>query len=125
MYGSVEGVLGDWHSYSDSRRSSTAIGRGRRARQRSSTQTVAQAYSATPTNRLTRITAPLSTLLPLALSSIAGPSRISDVIRALLQNDGRKVVRRAPNSADPAHSAAAIIHSISIHRLGHSDRPSQ
>ena len=54
-----------------------------------------------------------------------GQSRISDVISALLQNDGRKLVRRTPNIADPAHSAAAISHSISIQRLGHSDRPVQ
>ena len=54
---------------------------------------------------------------------MAGPSRISAVISALLQNDGRKRDRRAPNSAEPDHSAAAISHSISIHRLGHSDRP--
>ena len=34
-------------------------------------------------------------------------------------------MRRAPNSADPAHSAAAISHSISIQRLGHIDSPVQ
>ena len=63
------------------------------------------------------------TLLPLALSSIAGPSSRKAVISALLQNEGRHCVRRTPNIADPVHRAAAISHSISIQRLGQIDRP--
>ena len=63
--------------------------------------------------------------MPLALSSIAGPIRISAVISALLQNEGRKRDDRAPVIAEPTQSAAAIIQSTSIHKLGHSDRPNQ
>ncbi len=62
-------------------------------------------------------------LLPLALFSIAWPSRISAVISALLQNESQNAVDRAPKSPDPAHRAAAMSHSISIHRLGQSERP--
>ena len=41
------------------------------------------------------------------------------------QNDGGKALGRTRNSRVPAQSAAAAIHSISIHRLGRSERPNQ
>src|SRR5688572_12379791 len=102
-----------------------ALDRDLDSRQRSSAQTVAHAYAATATYRLVRTAEACRTLLPLALSSIAGPTSISAVISALLQKDGRKPVRRAPNIAEPHHRALAISHSASIQRLGSNDSPNQ
>jgi hypothetical protein len=68
-----------------------------------------------PTKRHSLVAEPSSTLLPLALSSIAGPSRIGAVIRVLLLNEGPKQLRRAPVIAEPVHSAARQSHSASIH----------
>ena len=56
---------------------------------------------------------------------MAGPSRISIVIRAFSQTDGGSGVGLTRNSLAPAQSAAATIHSISIHRFGRSKRPNQ
>ena len=67
----------------------------------------------------------LKTSLPLALSSIAGPNKISMVIRALLQNEGGNTVALTPKSLAPAQSVTATIHSINIHRLDHRDKPIQ
>ena len=65
------------------------------------------------------------TSLPVALSSIAGPNRISAVIQALLQNDGgkrpgtRRSRRRASQSVIRASS------NTSISREGQRPSPSQ
>src|SRR3954470_13830739 len=67
----------------------------------------------------------VKTSLPAALSSMAGPSRISMVTRALRQYEGGDDVALTPNSLAPAQSAAAIISSISIHSVGRNDRPNQ
>jgi hypothetical protein len=75
-------------------------------------------------NKATRVAEAVTTSLPTAASSMAGPSRISIVTRALLQNVGGEDVALAPNSRRPAHNAAPTIHNISIHRVGHIDRPS-
>ena len=69
----------------------------------------------------------LSTSLPPLppLSSMAGPSSSSMVTSDWTQNEGGKALGRTRNSRVPAQSAAAAIHSISIHRLGRSERPNQ
>jgi hypothetical protein len=59
------------------------------------------------------MTVPSRTLLPLALSSIAGPIRISAVINALLQNEvesaiaGRRSSRSDPERREPSSRARA------------------
>src|SRR4051794_12175218 len=97
--------------------------RRRALRQCSRTWIVPHAYKATATKSAVRTSDACITLLPVALSSIAGPNRINAVMSALLQKEGGYADLRAPNSRAPVHSAARIIHSISIHRLGSSERP--
>src|SRR5204862_6058530 len=76
-------------------------------------------------NKATRMAEARYGSLPLAESSIAGPSRIIIVISASRQNAGGHDVGRAPNSLAPAQRVTAISHNISIHRLGRIDRPIQ